>query len=322
MSDWKLQKLNFLSNLKKKVIILLIFAILFYSITLFLSDYNEMTSELNSLKLEYLIPAFPIIILAIVITGFRFHLVLKKIGIDLNIKESMTIFLAGLSMIITPGGSGTLIKSYILKKKTGHSISSTTPIIIYEKWLEFFSIIIVMGFLIPWTFFLESVIVFLIGITLIITSFFIFKNSMGLQFFNNLLTKLRFTKQFVVDIEEFKKTTVELLKPKSILEFLAISIVTKIITLFAIFFIFLSIDTDFDFFSSSQIYLTSTMIGVLTFIPGGIVATEAGMLGMLLNYGSNFSEASILVLLTRFLTLWFPIILGFIALKTIFQKKF
>jgi len=135
-----------------------------------------------------------------------------------------------------------------------------------------------------------------------------------------MLIKLRITKQYTIDIEEFKKTTAELFKFKSIIEFLSISIITKIILIFAIYLIFLSLDSHFDFFSSGQIYFTSVLIGVLTLVPGGIIITETGMLGMLLNYGSDFSEASLLVLLIRFFTLWFPIILGFIALNS-FSKK-
>ncbi len=318
----QLQKLNFSHNLTKKAIILLVSTILFYSLTLFLSDFNELSSVINSIKLEYLLLAFPLTLLTILLTGLRFHLVLKKIGINLTLKESIKIFISSLSMLITPGGSGALIKSYILKKKIGVSISSTAPIVIYEKWLEFFSIIIIIGLLLIWTDFWESRLVFLIGLILISFSFFIFKNSTGLKFLNKLFIKLRFTKQFVIDISEFNKTTGELLKPKSIIEFLSISILTKIIPLFTIYLIFISLSSDFDFFSSGQIYFTSTLIGVLTFVPGGVVVTEAGMLGMLLSYGSDFSQASILVLLIRFLSLWFPIILGFIMLKTISKKNF
>jgi len=313
--------LNFSNILNGKVLIFLALAVLFYSVLLFISDLNEIASELESLKLEYFLLTFPLTILTIVISGWRFHLILSKLGIQLRFKDSLKIFVGGLSMLITPGSSGTIIKSYILKKKTGHSISSTTPIIIYEKWLEFVSIIIVIGFLLFWTEFLESKLVFVIGLALIAASFFIFKNSLGLQFLNKLLTKLKFTRKFVINIDEFKNTTFELIKPKAIAKFLVISLTAKFITLVTVYLIFLSLNTKFDFFYSGQIYFTSVLIGVLSFIPGGIIVTEAGMLGMLLNYGVGFSEASILVLIIRFITFWFPILLGFIVLKTIYQTK-
>jgi len=42
---------------------------------------------------------------------------LSELDIKLKFKESFFIYHAGLAMLITPGGSGELIKSYILKKE-------------------------------------------------------------------------------------------------------------------------------------------------------------------------------------------------------------
>jgi len=223
-------------------------------------------------------------------------------------------------MLITPAGSGTMIKSYILKKKIGTSISSTTPIIIYEKWLELVSVIVIIGVLLFWANFLASQVIFIIGVILIGASFFIFRNSTGLDFLNKLLTKFKFLKQFEINIEEFKKTTATLTKPSAIAEFLSLSLITKFIPLIIVFLIFESLNSGLDFFSSGQIYFTSVLIGVLSFIPGGIIVTETSMLGMMLNNDVDFSSASVLVLMLRLVTTWIPVILGFLALKKISAK--
>ncbi len=300
----------------------MLLAVLFYSVIIFLSDFTEIATELSSISLHYFLLTFPLTIVTIILSGLRFHLVLRKIGINLPLKDSLSIFTAGLSMLITPGGSGSLIKSYLLKKKTGHSISYTIPIVIYEKWLNSVTILSIIGVLLLWNEYLESKIVFLIGLIFLVFSFYIFKNLVGLKYVNKLLMKTKFTKKFIINVEEFRNTTYELLKPKAIFEFLGITLVIMLILYFIIYLIFISLNSNFDFFSSGQIFFTSLLMGILTFVPGGIVVTEGGMLGMLLNYGSNFSDASVLVLLTRFLTLWFPIILGFIMLKTISKKNF
>ena len=62
---------------------------------------------------------------------------------------------------------------------------------------------------------------------------------------------------------------------------------------------------------------TSVLIGFLSLIPGGIVVTETGMIGLLLKNGVEFSIASLTVLIIRAITLWFPMMVGFIALKLI-----
>lgn len=65
--------------------------------------------------------------LGIIFGAYRYHIILKKLDINLNFKDSLIIFYVGLSMLITPGGTGALIKSHIIKKKIGKSFSSTTP---------------------------------------------------------------------------------------------------------------------------------------------------------------------------------------------------
>ena len=284
------------------------------------SDLNKIVTQLSSIRLEYYLLIFSLLVLTFLITGWRFQLILKKLDIQMSYKDCFTIFVAGLSMLITPAGSGTMIKSYILKKKIGTSISSTTPIIIYEKWLELVSVIVIIGVLLFWANFLASQVIFIIGVILIGASFFIFRNSTGLDFLNKLLTKFKFLKQFEINIEEFKKTTATLTKPSAIAEFLSLSLITKFIPLIIVFLIFESLNSGLDFFSSGQIYFTSVLIGVLSFIPGGIIVTETSMLGMMLNNDVDFSSASVLVLMLRLVTTWIPVILGFLALKKISAK--
>lgn len=312
--------MNFSNNLKRKAFILIIAIVFFYALILLISDLNKIVTQLSSIRLEYYLPIFSITAASLFISGWRYQLILKKLGIQMSYKDCFTIFVAGLSMLITPAGSGAMIKSYILKKKIGTSISSTTPIIIYEKWLEFVSIIVVIGVLLFWANFLASQVVFVIGVILIGASFFIFRNSKGLDFINKLLTKFKFLKQFEINIAEFKKTTATLTKPSAIAEFLSLSIVKKSISLVSVFLVFESLNSGLDFFSSGQIFFTSTLIGVLSFIPGGIIVTETSMLGMMLNNNVDFSSATVLVLMLRLVTTWIPVTLGFIVLKKISAK--
>jgi glycosyltransferase 2 family protein len=307
-------------KIKNKTIILIIIVFFFYFITILVSDFNKILLELKSIKIEYYIPIFSLTVLTLLIGGWRYQLILKTLDINLKFKECFIIFLAGLSMLITPGGSGALIKSYILKKKLGKSISSTTPIIIYEKWIELLSVVIVIGFLLIKVSYVESIFVFIIGLILVSTLFILFKNTVGLQFLNKKFQKIPFLRKFIINLDEFKITTSILLKPKITIQILLVTMMTKIIPLFIVFLIFKSLDSHIDFFEGGQIYFTSVLAGVLSFIPGGIIITETGLLGTLLNYGTDISTASILVILLRFVTLWFPVMLGFVALKIIYRQ--
>src|SRR5207248_8543473 len=64
---------------------------------------------------------------------FKWQYFLKRLELRVPWMKSLLIFLSGLSMAITPGKVGELLKSYLLKSTTGAAISRTSPIIVAER---------------------------------------------------------------------------------------------------------------------------------------------------------------------------------------------
>src|SRR2546425_9799852 len=58
---------------------------------------------------------------------------LRRLEVKISWRKSRLIFISGLSMAITPGKVGELLKSYLLKRSTGAAISRTSPIIVAER---------------------------------------------------------------------------------------------------------------------------------------------------------------------------------------------
>jgi len=127
-------------------------------------------------------------------------------------------------------------------------------------------------------------------------------------------------KKIIISIEEFNSTSRELTKITTTLSMLSLTILTKINGLIVIFLIFQSFGIQFDFFLTGQIFNTASIIGILSLIPGGIIVTESGLLGLLVNQGLTFDLSSLLVLVIRFVSLWFVTIIGFIGLKLTLKK--
>lgn len=308
--------------MKQRGIFFLIAIIVFYFAIIIFSDITKISTDLEKIKLEYYPLIFLLVIINIILLGIRFHFLLKKLDLKLKLSDSLLVFISGLSMVLTPGAGGTIIKSFILKKKIGKSYSSTTPLIIYEKWLELTSILIVIGILLFWINFTESIIVFIIGIVFNIIFLIAFKNEKGLDYINNLIQKIGFLKNLTINVKEARDSFDKLTSLRITIGSLLITLVTKINAVVIIFLIFESFGINFDFLLSGQIYFTSFLIGVLSFIPGGIIVTEASLIGLILKQGVELSMASILVLVIRFVTLWFAMIIGLVALKVALNKNF
>lgn len=61
------------------------------------------------------------------------------------------------------------------------------------------------------------------------------------------------------------------------------------------------------------IYATATLVGALSFLPGGLGSTEAVMAGLLVTHHFNMGDALLLTLVCRVLTLWLAVIIGWIC---------
>jgi uncharacterized membrane protein YbhN (UPF0104 family) len=71
-----------------------------------------------------------------------------------------------------------------------------------------------------------------------------------------------------------------------------------------------------DVFAAVSVYAVATIVGAFTFLPGGIGLTEASMAGILVTAGMAVSAASAATLVTRVVTLWWAVLLGWLMLAS------
>jgi uncharacterized protein (TIRG00374 family) len=70
-----------------------------------------------------------------------------------------------------------------------------------------------------------------------------------------------------------------------------------------------------DYLKVLAIYATSTLLGAISFIPGGIGITEGSIAGLFTLNGVDVSTALILSVMIRVFTLWYSVGVGFVLLK-------
>jgi len=309
------------SKLKNRVFFVIVAAIIFYSIIIFISDISQIGTYFSLIDWRYFLLVFPLIIGNLIIRGYRYDIILRTIDLKLGFSNSILIYISGLSMLLTPSGIGSIIKSHIIKQKTGKSYSSTTPTIIYEKWLEILSNIIIIGIFLFWVDFFASKIVFIVGLVITSLMFLFLKKPSTLGFLTKFMYKFEILKKYALDLDKFHESASALISPQTIAKTLSLTLIAKFTMIVAVFFIFQSFSLDFDFFSVGQIYFTSITMGILALIPGGILVVEGSLLGLLVDSGLEFSEASALVLVIRLVTLWFGTLLGFAILKIVMNRK-
>ena len=82
------------------------------------------------------------------------------------------------------------------------------------------------------------------------------------------------------------------------------------------YYTLLAFDVDIlNYLKVLSIFTTSTILGEITFIPGGIGVTEGSIAGLFVLEGIHISTALVLSIMIRIVTLWYNVGIGFIALK-------
>jgi len=230
------------------------------------------------------------------------------------------IYIFGMSLIATPGGSGNIIKSEFLKQKYGFSRSKTIPIVLFERYHDLLGTILILGTLIS-LFFLLSAAIILLGaiILLIFLSLIIYKIELIKKIQNKFKT-IKILNKFTPN-DEFNESVKILSKPKIFFKGLLLTIPGWIVDAFGVYLIFLAFNQDFGFIITTEYYFTATLFGAISMIPGGLGITDGSLLALIQLNEVKESVASAIVLFVRLCTIWFVTGLGFISAKFLFYKN-
>ncbi len=260
--------------------------------------------------------------LHIFLLGVRFHRFLRVLNINISIKQSILIYTAGLSLMVTPASFGQVIKSQIIKKQFGYSISKTSPIVLIEKWNELTSVIIILVIFTIITFIIESAVIITLGSVIALVLFCAMKNQHLFIFLRKIIIRFQRLKVFEERIENSRDTLKILSCRSAVLDGAILTIPAAILQALSVFFAFQALGINVGFVLSTQIFYIALISGILSFVPGGFGVTEGSMLALLIKYYNNdLALLAASVIFVRLVTLWYPTFLGIITSQFILKYR-
>ena len=289
--------------------------LIFYVIFIAYSDFEEFSINISQFDFSYLPIILAFVFLGIMIKSLRQQLLYKQIGVFISFKTGILLFISGLSMEATPGGSGELIKSYYLKKKFGYPLAKTFPTVIMERLLDLTGIagiLLIVGLL------LDNYSIISLMLILLSTLSLIFASGKKKKLFNFLLSileKIPILKKQASSFSESYQVFGELTSGKIMTKTLGLSFFVWMTDAIMIYFIFMGFNLNFDIIFSTFSMYSSLLLGVLTMIPAGIGVTEVSFVEILRGEGVDTATSTSLVILFRLVTIWFLTVLGFCATR-------
>ena len=293
--------------------------ILFYILISIYADIEKISQSFFTIKFEYVIFILSIIFFSMFLRSILQSILLKKIGIQLSSKENFKLFLAGLVMIITPGGSGQIIKSIFLKKQYDFPISKTIPLIFYERFYDLIAITSIITITVFVIFRFESLIASLIGIIFCLFLTVISTKQIFLKKMLILLEKIRFSKSLEIDFDTMSASIKSLNEKNLIFKSALFYFLITLLEGYAIYLGFLALGIDFGFLKTIQFFYTSIIFGAVSFLPGGVGVVEGSLVTMLSN-NLELSTSTAIVMFVRLTTIWFATLVGFISFLLLFLK--
>ncbi len=222
---------------------------------------------------------------------------------------NVVIFAAGLSMTISPGKLGEVLKSAFIKDVAGTPVARTAPAVIAERATDGTGMV-VWGLLGALAFsFGPGVLLLFLAATA--AGIAVLRSKRLSLLAERVLLKLPLLHRLVPHLGDFQGASNELLAARPLIVGTAISFCSWGIEILAVYLCVVGMGAETPFLMVVFIFVVSSLGGALTMLPGGIGAAEAGMAGMLGTVAGLSAGASVaLTFLIRLATLWFATLVG------------
>jgi len=312
--------MNSLDLIKGNIIWIVLGSLFFYVVLILFSDASKISDHFFHIRIELIFLIFLFAILSHIIKSFRQKDFLQMIDEKIPFKQNLIIYLAGLSLITTPGGIGTFIKSKYLKHKFGIPNNKSISVIFLERYHDLLATttIILISFSISFSWISATLVI--ISSFLLILVYLLICNMKTFSFVHNKLLKIKFIAKRFTEVG-LNESFFILTRPKAMTKGWLISIGGWSLDSLAVYIGFLAFNVDLGYLLTSQIYFTSLGYGILSLIPGGIGVTEGMADYLLVKQGLDLSIASSLVIFTRLTTLWFATVIGVIFTRYALKQK-
>jgi len=311
--------MNRISNYKRPLFTGFLIGISVIVVLLIIADLPNVLTVLSGIDKTILPLIFILAPLNYLLRYFKWNYYLKIAGIYPESKINRYIFLSGLSMTITPGKLGELLKCYLLKEHLNTPVSQTSSIVMAERVTDALAMVVLasFGFLAyPYG---RYVVPATAGILL--TTIVLFRTDSLFTFLSRKLVRSIFLNKGMSFINEFQQSAKLLFSVRSLLYAIGIGVVSWGFEGFVVFLTVKALGGKISILGSFFVVSFSSLLGGLSFLPGGLGVAEGSIMAILVLTGMGKEMAAATTVITRFSTLWLGVAVGVIGL-ILLQKEF
>lgn len=302
-----------MEKLGKNLVLAVVLGVAVFAALSVFADFGKVSAALSGFELALIPAVLGLVSLSYAGRFVRWLYYLKVLKVSVPLGTNAAIFAAGLSMTISPGKLGEVLKCVFVRQASGAPIARTAPAVVAERATDGTGMVL-WGFIgafalnvPPWTM-LAFLAVAVFGIAVL--------RSKRLSLLaERVLLKLPLIDRLVPHLHAFHGASNELLGARPLVVGTAISFFSWGLECLGVYLCAVGLGAEAGFLMVVFVFAVSSLLGVLSMIPGGIGAVEAGLaLQFVRLAGMSMGLAGALTFVIRLATLWWAAFVGILGL--------
>jgi uncharacterized protein (TIRG00374 family) len=280
-----------------------------------LGDLRQLAARLGGFHWTALAAALCLALANYAIRFVRWAMYLRRQAISVPLGTSALVFGAGLSLSITPGKLGELVKSYLLRELCDVAVTRSAPVVVAERVTDLIALLLlavagVAAYGIAVTAVLGAAVAIAAGLILLAWP----RPTRALI---DLATRPRRLARFRAPLHDMYAGLAALCRPATLAGAVGLAVPAWACECVGFALIVNGFPGEHvDLGLAMVIYAATTIAGALSFLPGGLGVTDGAMAMWLASGAARLDRSSAVdaTLLTRLATLWFAVAIGLVCL--------
>jgi glycosyltransferase 2 family protein len=305
-----------MSKLWRNLILALGLGVAVYVTLSVVVGFEELRTAARNFDYAFVPLILGLVLLSYVGRFFRWMYYLRVLAVRVPLKTNAAIFAAGLSMAISPGKLGEVLKSVFVRQVNGTPIARTAPAVVAERATDGTGMVIwgIVGAL-AFSFGFGVLGLFLLATVVAIA---VLRSKRLSLLAERVLSGLPVVNRLAPHLSAFHESSNVLLSTRPLAVGTAISFLSWGLECVAVYLCAVAIGAESPFLVVVFIFAVSSLAGAFFFTPGGIGVAEAGLAGMFVSVaGLAGGIAVALTFVIRLATLWFAALVGIFGLVVV-----
>jgi uncharacterized membrane protein YbhN (UPF0104 family) len=262
------------------------------------ADFGDLVDALRRFRWELLPAAIGLTCVNYLVRFARWQVYLRRLEIVVPWRRSLTIFLAGLTMTISPAKLGEVMKSGLLRRSFSVPVRRSAPVVLVERITDAFGVVILAA----------------IGGAGAADSWPLLVVTVAGSLFLVALVRSRLLDRWE-PIREARGAAAGLLGAGLLASMSALAAVSWFFECLAAQVCVRGLGLHVSLADTVVVFSLGSLAGAITFLPGGLGVAEGSMTGLFQTLaGVGAAAAAAATVLIRLSTLWFSVVLGLAAL--------